>query len=64
MTFSTDGVRVSRSSLFEIWPITVTINELSVYVKTQFLILSSLWFGNGKPIPETFFRPFVEESRV
>lgn len=38
MTFSTDGVRVSRSSLFEIWPITVTINELSVHVKSRFLI--------------------------
>lgn len=61
ISFSTDGVRVSKSSAWEIWPLFVTINEMTYTLKSKFLMLSSLWFGNRKPSPETFFTPFIDE---
>ncbi len=60
----TDGFRVTKSSRVEIWPLTVTVNEVSVLLKSKNLLLVSLWSGVGKPTPETFLKPFVEEART
>lgn len=61
VSFSTDGVRVSKSSALEIWPIFLTINEVTFTLKSKFLMMSSLWFGQRKPSTDTFLKPFVDE---
>jgi hypothetical protein len=61
-TFSTDGVRYSKSSNKEFWPVTVTINELNVFLKPSFMALTALW-SDSKPKPETFLLPFVQEAQ-
>jgi hypothetical protein len=63
VTFSTDGISMSKSTPFEIWPIVLTINELDFTNKGRFVILSTLWFGPKKPTSETFFHPFITELR-
>ena len=61
MTYNTDGVRVQKSNNFDIWPLFCSINELGFQCKGKFIVLCGLWFGPHKPLPETFFEPFVNE---
>ncbi len=58
-----DGVPVFKSSNVSIWPIFVTVNELSIDKRRQFVLLHSLWFGNTKPAMNMYLKPFVEELK-
>lgn len=63
MSYGTDGVSVYESSLYSIWPIFCTINELDFDEKSYFLCLSTLWHGASKPNPNAFLVPFVKECQ-
>lgn len=64
LTVNTDGVPVFNSSKYGIWPLYVTINELPYDIRSKNAVLSSMWFGNEKPVPETFLKPFIDELNV
>jgi len=62
LTLNTDGVSVVKTSLFSIWPILCSINELPVIERLKNIILAGLWFGSAKPTFSTFFSPFTTET--
>uniref|UniRef100_A0ABD2WSN7 Transposase domain-containing protein n=1 Tax=Trichogramma kaykai TaxID=54128 RepID=A0ABD2WSN7_9HYME len=55
----TDGVRIFRSSKFNIWGFFLIILELPYRerYKIQNMLLVSLWFGDHKPEPNLFLKP-------
>ena len=61
LSWSTDGVPVFKSSNVSMWPIQCTINELPPQLRRENVLLTGLWFGQGKPEPSVFLKPFVEE---
>lgn len=61
LSWNTDGVPVFNSSNVSMWPIQCTINELPPKLRRDNILLTGLWFGNGKPDPSVFLQPFVEE---
>jgi hypothetical protein len=64
MTMNTDGVPVFKSSKLSLWPVLLSINELSYPLRRKFVILAGLWFGSSKPNFDTFLTPFVEQCRL
>jgi Transposase family tnp2 len=62
LTFSTDGIQAFNSNKDSLWPIFISINELSYKLKGKHIVLQGLWFGK-KPKQETFLIPFVREAR-
>jgi len=60
-SINTDGVNVFKSSTFSIWPIFLSINELSYRLRRKHTLLAGLWFGKQKPSFETFLTPFVDQ---
>jgi hypothetical protein len=60
-SINTDGVNVFKSSTFSIWPIFLSINELSYKTRRKHTLLVGLWFGKKKPSFRTFLTPFVEQ---
>lgn len=60
-SINTDGVNVFKSSTFSIWPIFLSINELSYRLRRKHTLLAGLWFGKSKPSFETFLTPFVDQ---
>jgi hypothetical protein len=63
LTMNCDGVPVFSSSSFSIWPIQCFINELPPAMRKKHVILTGLWFGNIKPVMNTFLEPFVLELK-
>lgn len=61
LNFSYDGAPIFKCSLFSIYPILVTINELSPKMRKKHVMLAGLWFGKKKPIVNEYFKPFVNE---
>ena len=45
LSFSVDGVQPHENSDKTVWPVLCFINELNIYNKQKYTILSSLWFG-------------------
>ena len=62
MSFNTDGAAVFRASCAAIWPLFLTFNEIDFSLKSKFLILHSLYFGDKKPKMSTFLKPFIDEA--
>jgi hypothetical protein len=60
-SINTDGVNVFKSSTFSIWPIFLSINELSYKTRRKHTLLVALWFGKNKPSFCTFLKPFVDQ---
>ena len=60
-SINTDGVNVFKSSTFSIWPIFLSINELSYKTRRKHTLLVALWFGKNKPSFRTFLKPFVNQ---
>ena len=56
---NTDGVSVFKSSTYSIWPVFVSVNELSPGIRRKHTILVALWSGKSKPEFNTFLKPFV-----
>lgn len=60
-SINTDGVNVFKSSTFSVWPIFLSINELSYKTRRKHTLLVGLWFGKNKPSFRTFLKPFVDQ---
>jgi len=58
---NTDGVPIFKSSKFSIWPVIISINELSYHTRSKHSLVVALWFGKSKPDFDIFFNPFVQE---
>lgn len=58
---NTDGVPLNKSNNQAVWPLFLTVNELEFSKRSKHVVFSSLWFGDAKPTPETFLKPFIEE---
>lgn len=63
INFSYDGVPVFKSSKFSAHPILCSINELAPIDRKNHVFLTGLWFGKKKPKVNSFFVPFVKESK-
>ncbi|XP_022109468.1 uncharacterized protein LOC110989402 isoform X2 [Acanthaster planci] len=61
MMWNTNGVPVFKSSKVSMWPIQCIINELPPTLRKENLLLCGLWFGEGKPDPTAFLKPFTDE---
>jgi hypothetical protein len=49
LSCSIDGVPVFNSSKISMWPILISVNEIPITMRSQFMTLHSLWFGPKKP---------------
>ena len=63
---NTDGAPVFKSSSVSVWPLFLTINELSLRQRfmPENMILAGLWFGTLKPAMCTFLKPFVSSMKA
>lgn len=59
--WNTDGVEIFNSSIYNIWPIQVCINELPYRLRRDNILLCGLWFYKKKPPMDLFLRPFIDE---
>lgn len=64
--WNTDGFSLFKSSSFEIWPFFLSVNELPPFMrfKNEFIVMGGLWFGHGKPDPNLFLKPLLDEIKV
>ena len=62
-TWNTDGVPVFESSNFSIWPLLLTINEVKPELRSEYVLLQGLHFGQKKPLMSTYLKPFVKELK-
>ena len=65
-TWNTDGIPGFKSSKYRIWPLYLTINELSPQKRwrSDNILLAGLWFGPQKPNMLSFLNPFNPLSRI
>lgn len=56
---NTDGVRLFKSGENTVWPIFVSLNEMSFKLRRRNTLLVGLWFGGNKPNFSTYLKPFV-----
>jgi len=56
---NTDGVRLFKSGENTVWPIFISINEMSFKKRRSNTLLVALWFGGNKPNFSTYLKPFV-----
>ncbi|KAL7300261.1 hypothetical protein TKK_0006897 [Trichogramma kaykai] len=59
--WNVDGVSLQKSSKKSLWPILVAINEFPYRVRKNNILICGLWYGQEKPIMNTFLKPFVDE---
>uniref|UniRef100_A0ABD2W8M7 Transposase domain-containing protein n=1 Tax=Trichogramma kaykai TaxID=54128 RepID=A0ABD2W8M7_9HYME len=61
----TDGVRIFKSSKYNIWGFALIILELpySERYKIQNMLLVALWFGDHKPVPNIFLKPLKKSLK-
>jgi hypothetical protein len=63
LQINTDGVAATKASKLSFWPVLVSINELPLKLRTENMMLLSVWMGKSKPNMETFLAPVVEELK-
>ena len=63
LTWNTDGVPLFKSSLRSFWPVRCMINELPYEISRKHMIISSLWFGAGKPNIHAQMTLFVDDIK-
>ena len=61
LTLNSDGVPVFKSSLYSLWPMLRSINELPRHQRKKHILMPGLWCGSIKPVFSTFFQPFITE---
>jgi len=61
-SFNTDGVPMGKSYGKTIWPIYITINELSPKERRKHVLLVGLYIGEKNPNQNVFLQPFVEQA--
>ncbi|CAG7728247.1 unnamed protein product, partial [Allacma fusca] len=59
-SLNTDGMSPFKSSLHQIWPLLISINEIPYKIRRQNCILIALWFGESKPKMCSFLNPVVK----
>lgn len=60
-TFFTDGIHTGKSNNKTLWPIYLTINELSMSERNMYVLLN-LYIGPKDPNQQIFLQPFVNEA--
>lgn len=64
INFSVDGAPVFESSNTSVYPVLCTVNELNPIDRRNNILLSSIWFGVGKPKDmNSYLKPFVTEAK-
>lgn len=64
INFNVDGAPIFESSNTSVYPVLCTVNELSPSEKKNHIMMSSIWFGNGKPKDmNAYLTPFVNEAK-
>ena len=60
---NSDGVSLFNSTKISVWPIYLSINELSPKLRfsRDYRIFAGLWFGTSKPAMTTFLQPLCQE---
>ncbi|CAG7815349.1 unnamed protein product [Allacma fusca] len=58
-SLNTDKMSPFKSSLHQIWPFLISINEIPYKIRRQNFILVALWFGESKPKMSSFLNPVV-----
>ena len=60
--FNTDGVPVLKSSPSSLWPVFLSINELSSTKRFRRgnQVVAGIWFSSQKPLMQTYLRPIVD----
>lgn len=61
---NTDGVNIFKSSSLSMWPILISINELSYHIRRKYTLLAAMWSGYSKPEFNTFLKPFVDQCNT
>eukprot|EP00731_Ephydatia_muelleri_P011483 Em0006g377a len=65
-TLSTDGVKVFKLSVSEVWPVWLVVNELPPYMRysKKHVMLAGLWFSKDKPTMSTYLMPLMNKFNV
>ena len=63
-SINTDGVSTFASSSAAIWPLFLSINELSYADRRKHTTLVAMWSGSGKPTFATFLTNFVSQCNA
>jgi hypothetical protein len=61
---NTDGFPAGNSSTKQIWPNFLAISEISPKHRSNYLILTNLWCGNGKPDINFYLENWVEKMKL
>lgn len=61
ISWNSDGVRISKSSKRNMWPILVSINEFPYRIRRNNILLCGLWSDQKKPLMNVFLQPFANE---
>ena len=60
-SMNTDGVALFKSSKSSLWPILLSVNELSYKTRCNNTFIAGLWVGPKKPNFDSFFETFAKE---
>lgn len=60
-SINTDGISIFNASKKSLWPIFISVNELSYKMRRRHTMLAGLWFGHSKPSFDIFLKPFVSQ---
>ena len=58
-----DGVKLFRSSRWDIWPIQIALQDLPYALRIRNILIPCLWSGVGKP-PHCILDPLIEELQI
>lgn len=61
LAWNFDGVPIFKSSCASLWPILATVSELTPSARKAKMLMCGIWFGKGKPLWDTFSKPFRDE---
>jgi len=63
LVWNTDGVPLFKCSMKSFWPVRCIINELPYDIARKEVLISSLWFGKGKPNLHAQLSLFVQDIK-
>ena len=63
-TFNTDGCKSANSSKVTIWPIYLSINELTPDARKDNIMLAGVWVDTEEPDMNLFLEPFINDANA